>query len=122
MAVQMMDTLQQQLESLVFNPARAYMALTLNHAATLTAAQIDAYQAYAEAGIQQARSLSQVKDASGLSAYLQQQQQVVQKVSERMQGDAGKLVAINQEFVGKTQQLAEQSARDMTLAATKASV
>ena len=122
MAIQTMETMQQQIDALVLEPMRAYAALTLDHAARLTAAQIDAYQAYARVALEQVGGLAQVKEVDGLSSYLQTQQQAARQMGERMQGDAGKLVAMNQAFVGKSQELAEQSVRKMSRAAVKAAV
>lgn len=122
MTTQTIETMQKQIEALVLEPVRAYAALTLDHAARLAATQIDAYQAYAQAGLEQARGLAQVTDADGFTTYLQKQQQAAQQIGERMQGDAGKLVAMNQAFVGKSQELAEKSVRKMSRAAVEAAV
>lgn len=100
-----------QLESLFFAPARAYAALSIDLTEKLVNAQLEASRAYADTNLAQLRSLVAVKDAEGFKGYLEGQQQVVKELSERLKGDAEKVVALQQEFVQESQKLTEGSVK-----------
>jgi phasin family protein len=116
-----------QFESLFVAPARAFAALSVDYTEKLVNAQLEATKAYADTNLAQLRSLVEVKDAEGLKSYLEGQQQVAKELSERMKGDAEKVVALQQEFVQESQKLtegsvkqAQESAKQATETATKA--
>lgn len=120
-----------QLESVFFAPARAFAALSIDVTEKLVNAQLDATKAYADTSLAQLRSLVEVKDAEGLKSYLEGQQQVAKDLTERLKGDAEKVVALQQEFVQESQKLTEgnvkqaqeglqQATRSVEEAATKA--
>ncbi|MDI5985266.1 phasin family protein [Halomonas sp. M4R5S39] len=98
-----------QLESVFFGPARAFAALSIDFTEKLVSAQLDATQAYADSSLAQLRGLVEVKDAEGLKSYLEGQQQVANDLSERLKGDADKVVALQQEFIQEGQKLTEGS-------------
>ncbi|MDI5933140.1 phasin family protein, partial [Halomonas kalidii] len=98
-----------QLESVFFGPARAFAALSIDFTEKLVSTQLDATQAYADANLAQLRGLVQVKDAEGLKSYLEGQQQVAKYLSERLKGDADKVVALQQDFIQEGQKLTEGS-------------
>ena len=100
-----------QLESVFFGPARAFAALSLDVTEKLVTAQFDATRAYADTLLAQLRSLVEVKDAEGLRAYLEGQQQVAQDLTKRLKGDAEKVVALQQDFVQESQKLTEGSVK-----------
>ncbi len=116
-----------QLESLFFAPARAFAALSVDYTEKLVNAQLEATKAYTDTSLAQLRSLAAVKDAEGLKGYMEGQQKVAKDVTERLKGDAEKVVALQQEFAKESQKLtessvkqAQQSAEQATETATKA--
>ncbi len=116
-----------QLESVFFAPARAFAALSADFTEKLINTQLEATKAYADINLTQLRSLTEVKDAEGLKSYLEGQQQVVQDLTERLKGDAEKVVTLQQEFVQESQKLTEssveqakESAKETTETANKA--
>jgi phasin family protein len=112
-AMQNVDTKQitAQFESLFFGPARAYAGLSVDFTEKLVNAQLDATKAYADTGLAQARNLLNVKDVEGLRAYLESQQKVAQELTERLKGDAEKVVSLQQDFVQQSQKLTEANVK-----------
>lgn len=100
-----------QFESMFFAPARAFAALSVDVTEKLVNAQLEATKAYADTGLAQLRSLVEVKDAAGLKSYLEGQQAVAKELTERLQGDAEKVVALQQDFVQESQKLTESSVK-----------
>ena len=100
-----------QLESLFFSPVRAFAALSVDLGEKLINAQLEASRAYAETGVAQLRSLASVKDAEGLKGFVEGQQQIAQELTERLKGDAEKVVALQQQFVQESQKLTEGSVK-----------
>ena len=116
-----------QLESLFFAPARAFAALSVDYTEKLVNAQLEATKAYTDTSLAQLRSLVEVKDAEGLKGYMEGQQQVAKELTERLKGDAEKVVALQQEYAQESQKLtegsvkqAQESAKQATETATKA--
>ncbi|TFH87368.1 phasin family protein [Billgrantia azerbaijanica] len=110
----------QQFDSLFFGPARAYAALSVEFTEKLVNAQLEATKAYADTGFAQARSLLEVKDADSLRTYLEGQQAVAKQLTERLQGDAEKVVALQQDFVQQSQKLTEANVKQAQETAAKA--
>ncbi|MBE0490249.1 MAG: phasin family protein [Halomonas sp.] len=102
-----------QLESLFFAPARAFAALSVDLSEKLITAQLDAAKAYTDTSVAQLRSLAAVKDAEGLKGYMEGQQQVAKEMTERLKGDAEKVVALQQEFAQESQKLTESSVKQV---------
>lgn len=100
-----------QIESLFFAPARAFAALSVDFSEKLVTAQLDATRAYADTSMAQLRSLIEVKDAEGLKGYFEGQQKVTEELSERLKGDAEKVVALQQDFVEQSQKLTEENVK-----------
>ncbi|MBB3188899.1 phasin family protein [Halomonas cerina] len=119
--MQNVDTKQftQQFETLFFGPARAYANLSVDFAEKLANAQLDAGKAYTETGLAQLRALLDVRDAEGLRAYMDNQQQVAKDLTERLKGDTEKVVSLQQDFVQKSQKLTEDNVKQATETATK---
>ncbi|CAM3299115.1 phasin family protein [Halomonas lysinitropha] len=120
-----------QLESMFFAPARAFASLSVDYTEKLVNAQLEATKAYSDTGLAQLRSLMEVKDAEGLKSYMEGQQKVATELTERLKGDAEKVVALQQEFAEESQKLTEssvkqaqesvqESAKETTETATKA--
>lgn len=114
------DQATQQFESVLFAPARAYAALTIDYTEKLLTTQYEAVKAYSDLSLQQARAILDVKDAEGLRSYVEGQQKVAKELSERAKGDVEKVVALNQEFVQKGQKLAEENLQAASKATSKA--
>ncbi|UYG05906.1 phasin family protein [Halomonas sp. LR3S48] len=96
-------------EAMLLGPARAYAALSIDYTEKLLSAQLDTAKAYADTGLAQARGLLDVRDADGLRSYFEGQQQVAKDMTERLKGDAEKVVSLNQDFLQQSQKLAESS-------------
>jgi phasin family protein len=100
-----------QLESVFFAPVRAFAALSVDYTEKLVNAQLEAAKAYSDITLAQLRSLAEVKDAEGLRSYMEGQQAVAKDLSERLKGDAEKVVALQQDFVQQSQKLTEGSVK-----------
>ncbi|WP_084155807.1 phasin family protein [Halomonas halocynthiae] len=109
-----------QFENLFFGPARAFASLNLDFTEKLVNTQLEASKSYAEANMNQVRALLNVRDAEGLRTYMESQQKVAKDLTERMKGDAEKVVALQQDFVTKSQKLTEENTKQATAAAAKA--
>ncbi|MWJ26932.1 phasin family protein [Halomonas sp. ZH2S] len=109
----------QQIESMMFGPARAYAALSVDFTEKLVNAQLDASKAYADNGLAQLRSLMNVKDAEGLRSYMEGQQQAAQDLAERLKKDAEKVVSLQKDFVQQGQKLTEENVKQAQQAAPK---
>lgn len=96
-------------EAMMFGPARAYAALSVDYTEKLLGAQLESAKAYADTSLTQARALLDVRDADGLRSYLEGQQQVAKDVTERLKSDAEKTVSLHQDFFQQSQKLAESS-------------
>ncbi|PAU78206.1 phasin family protein [Halomonas salipaludis] len=114
------DQATQQFESMFFGPARAYAALSIDYAEKLLNTQYEAVKSYSDVSMSQARAMLDIKDAEGLRTYVEGQQKVAKELSERVKGDAEKVVALNQDFVQKGQKLAEENIQTASKAASKA--
>lgn len=96
-------------EAMLLGPARAYAALSIDYTEKLLGAQLDSAKAYADTSLAQARGLLDVRDADGLRNYVEGQQQFAKDVTERLKGDAEKVVSLHQDFFQQSQKLAEGS-------------
>ncbi|XKH61735.1 phasin family protein [Halomonas sediminis] len=108
-----------QIESMMFGPARAYAALSVDFTEKLVNAQLDASKAYADNGLAQLRSLMNVKDAEGLRSYMEGQQQAAQDLVERLKKDAEKVVSLQKDFVQQGQKLTEENVKQAQQTAPK---
>ena len=108
-----------QFESM-FAPARAFAALSVDMTEKLVNAQFEAAQAYTDTSLAQLRSLMEVKDAEGLKSYMEGQQKVANELTERLKGDAEKVVALQQEFAEESQKLTESNVKQAQEGAKKA--
>ncbi|WP_440997043.1 phasin family protein [Arhodomonas sp. SL1] len=108
----------EQFEKTVFGPMRTYASMAVDHFEKLTNVQYDAAKAYSEFGIQQMRAALDIKDATDVQSYWQQQQKAAETIRDRVKGDAEKVVALNQEFAEKTQKAVQDNAKTVSEAAT----
>ncbi|WP_168012813.1 phasin family protein [Halomonas salinarum] len=100
-----------QFEPVFLVPARAFAVLSIGVTEKLVNAQLDATKAYPDTDLTQLRSLVEIKDAAGLQSYLEGQQTVAKELTERLKSDAGKAIALQQEFVQESQQQTESSVK-----------
>lgn len=107
----------EQFESMFVAPARNFGALNLDYTEKLVAAQFDAVRALADMGLAQARAWLDVRDADSLKSVVESQQKASQDVGERLRGDAEKIMSLSQEYVQKSQKLAEDGIKAATTAA-----
>jgi len=110
----------EQAEKLFIGPARTYAGLAIDHAEKLFSVQLDAARAYSEVGLKQLRAALAVKDPKSFQAYVSGQQKAASELGERVKDDAQKVAAMNQEFVAKTQKLAQENAGNVAQTATAA--
>lgn len=110
----------EQFESLFFAPARAFATLGVDYTEKLVQAQLDAGKAYTDTGLEQARSLLNIKDVEGLRAHMEGQQKVVTELTERLKGDAEKVVSLQQDFAQQSQKLTEDNVKQVQDVAGKA--
>ncbi|HSH57977.1 MAG TPA: phasin family protein [Halomonas sp.] len=109
-----------QIDSMFLAPARAFAALSLDYTEKLVNAQLEATKAYTDLNLAQLRRLVEVKDAEGLKSYVEGQQEAAKQLTERLKGDAEKVVALQQEFVQESQKLTEGSVKQVQESVEKA--
>jgi len=113
----------EQAEKMVMGPTRDYVKLAMDYTERLMEAQLEAAKTYSEIGLNQARAALDIKDTKALQAYAEEQQKVAKDLSERVKGDAEKVVAMNQDFVNEARKLVEtnvKTASETAAAQTKA--
>ena len=111
------NRMQSQIEDTVTGPARTYASLVLDHFEQLTSLQLETAKAYAETGLQQARAALEVKDSADLKNYVESQQKIAKELSERVKGDAEKVMSLNQAFAQNATKVTQDSARKVSKAA-----
>lgn len=109
-----------QAEKMFMGPTREYAKLAMAYAEKMIDAQMEATKTYADIGMGQARAMLDIKDTKGLQAYAEGQQKVAQDLSERVKGDAEKVVALNQDFVNEARKLVETNVKTVSDVASKA--
>lgn len=111
----------QQFDNMFMAPVRAYMALSIDYSEKMINAQMDASKTYVDTGIAQMRQMMDVKDAEGLRSYMEGQQKVAKELAERAKGDADKAVALQQDFIQKSQKITEDNVKQAQTVASKMS-
>lgn len=99
----------EQSDDAIIEPVRAYGALTANYFEQLFSAQFDAIRAFADTSAAQSHSWLEVKDSESLRQAIEEQQQAVREMSERLKEDASKIQSLSQEYLKETQQLTTES-------------
>ncbi|MDR9438943.1 MAG: phasin family protein [Halomonas sp.] len=107
----------EQFESMFVAPARNLGALNLDYTEKLVAAQFDAVRALADMGLAQARGWLDIRDPDSLKSVVESQQKASQDMGERLRGDVEKIMSLSQEYVQKSQELAEDGVKAATTAA-----
>ena len=103
------DRAKQQLESSIVEPVRAYGSLTTNYYEELFSTQFDAVRAFAETSLAQSRSWLEVKDSESFRKVVEEQQQSIKDMSERLKADTDRISSLSQEYLKESQQLAMSS-------------
>ncbi len=105
------DQYNAQAEKLFMGPTRDYAKLAMDYAEKLIEAQMEAARTYSEIGMSQARAALEIKDTQALQQYAEEQQKVAKDLTERVKGDAEKVVAMNQDFVNEARKLVESNVK-----------
>ncbi len=109
-----------QADKLFMGPTRDYAKLAVDYAEKLIDAQMDAAKTYTEIGLKQARAALEVRDPEAFKAYAEEQQKIAKDLTERVKGDAEKVVAMNQDFVNEARKLVETNVKTASETATAA--
>lgn len=99
----------EQFDNAIVEPVRAYGALTTDYFEQLFSAQFDAVRAFSDNSLAQSRSWLEVKDSDSLRQVIEEQQQAVRELSERLKANADKIQTLSQEYLKETQQLTTES-------------
>lgn len=99
----------EQFDNNVAEPMRAYGALTTDYLEQLFSAQFDAVRAFADTSVAQSRSWLEVKDPESFRQVIEQQQQAVKEMGERLKEDADRIQSLSQEYLKEAQQLTADS-------------
>lgn len=110
----------EQAEKMVMGPTRDYAKLAMEYAERMIEAQMEAAKTYTEIGMGQARAMLDIKDTKGLQAYAEGQQKIARDLTDRVKGDAEKVVALNQDFVNEARKLVESNVKTASDAASSA--
>ncbi|WP_346796194.1 phasin family protein [Halomonas sp. Bachu 37] len=113
------DKVTQQMESVLVAPMRTYTVAALDYYEKLLSAQLDAARSYTDLNMAQARVWLEVKDADTFKKAVESQQKTVSDLSERMKGDAEKILSLSQDFAQQSQKMTETSA-NKSVASVKA--
>jgi phasin family protein len=119
MATKDFDKTTQQFESLFFGPARAYASLAVDYTEQLVKTQMEFTKSYTEASLGQMRAFMSVKDPEGFRSYVEGQQKVAKDMGDMLKVDAEKVVALNRDFMQKSQKLVEDNVKSASKAANQ---
>ncbi|MCG7599215.1 phasin family protein [Halomonas sp. McH1-25] len=119
MATKDFDKTTQQFESLFFGPARAYASLAVDYTEQLVNTQLEFTKSYAEASLGQMRAFMNVRDPEGFRSYVEGQQKVAKDMGDMLKVDAEKVVALNRDFMQKSQKLVEDNVKSASKAANQ---
>jgi len=103
------DRAKGQFDSSIVDPVRAFGSLTSNYYEELFSAQFDAVRAFADTSLAQSRSWLYVKDSDSFRQVVEEQQQAIREMSERLKADADKIRSLSQDYLRESQQLATES-------------
>ena len=95
-----------QIESSTIEPLRAYGSLTTDYYEQLVSTQFDAVRSFADKGLAQSRAWLDVRDVESFQKVLEEQQQAIRDMRERLKDDAIKISTLSQEYLKESQQLA----------------
>ncbi|GHE20276.1 phasin family protein [Halomonas urumqiensis] len=95
----------EQFDNAVAEPVRAYGALTTDYFEQLFEAQFDAVRSFTDNSLAQSRSWLEVKDADSFRQVVEEQQNLIRDMSERLKEDADKIRSLSEEYLKSTQQL-----------------
>ncbi|MBT2771022.1 phasin family protein [Halomonas sp. ISL-60] len=101
----------QQLESVFVSPMRSYTLTALDYYDQMFSAQLDAFRAYSDMAIAQARTWLDVKDADSFKKAMDSQQKTASEFMERVKGDTEKVTSISKSFAEESQQQVEETTK-----------
>ncbi|MBT2784965.1 MULTISPECIES: phasin family protein [unclassified Halomonas] len=101
----------QQLESVFVSPMRSYTLTALDYYDQMFSAQLDAFRAYSDMAIAQARTWLDVKDADSFKKAIDSQQKTASEFMERVKGDTEKVTSISKSFAEESQQQVEETTK-----------
>lgn len=105
-AKQATNRAKEQIESSTIEPLRAYGALTTDYYEQLFSTQFDAVRSFADKSLAQSRAWLDVRDAESFQKVVEEQQQAIRDMRERLKEDAIKISNLSQEYLKESQQLA----------------
>ena len=98
MSNQNFNQITEQFDTFFGAPVRAFAELAVSHQEALVQNQVEAVKAYTDLTMRQVRTALQIKAPEDVQGYFQGQQDVVKELSERVRGDAEKVVSLNRKF------------------------
>lgn len=98
-----------QFNDAIAEPVRAYGLMTTNYFEKLFSAQFDSVRNFSDKSLEQSRSWLEVKDSDSFKQVVEQQQQAVHELSERLKEDADKIRSLSEEYMKDTQKLTKES-------------
>ncbi|EWG99127.1 phasin family protein [Halomonas sp. BC04] len=108
-ANQASDEASAQFNDAIAEPVRAYGLMTTNYFEKLFSAQFDSVRNFSEKSLAQSRAWLEVKDSDSFKEVVEQQQQAVREMSERLKEDAEKIRSLSEEYMKDTQKLTTES-------------
>lgn len=99
----------EQFDNSIVEPVRAYGALTTDYFEQLFSAQFDAVRAFTDTSLAQSRSWLEARDSDSFRQVIEEQQQAVREMSDRLKEDADKIQSLSEEYLKETQQLTMES-------------
>ena len=105
----MMKNFNEQMQKMGFGPARDVAKMGVDHLEQLFSLQLDAAKTYADLAMKEARAALEIDDPEALKAYIEHQRELANTVTQRVKGDAEKVVALNQGFAEKLQKMSQEA-------------
>jgi len=93
-------------------PYVKFNKLMTKNVEVLTELQLNAIRTYSEMGIEQMKSVGEIRDVTSLAAYNSQQMAVLTKLSQQMVEDSNKLQSIAKEFKEDLEKLSSVRIRE----------
>ncbi len=97
-----------------FSPITKYNQMVVKNIEETTQLQLTALQNYADAGVEQIKSASEVKDVQGWINFNVKQVEAITSLSQQMIEDGKKLSQISQEFKSQLDEVASETMKKVT--------
>jgi len=105
---ELIDTYTAQAEKLMA-PVQQLARLSMSNGEKLYALQLEIAQSYVDLGVEQMKSLIEVKDTESLQAFVTKQVDVAKNVSDKILSDAQAVAELGNNINSETQKLARES-------------